>query len=168
MTIARATGGIEAGVNLERCDDTAQHILGQVVEGVTNLGHYARFRYVKFVDAVAYLASKAVAMASATTWSVTNDVSGGSALANLHPVGMTFQATPPTQNQFGWIQIDGIATFTAGSASIIAGDELRIDTGEDGDCEEATAGTDEAIIGYALATVADNATGLCMLTIRGA
>ena len=162
------TGPKSLGADLERCSSTQEHPLGQIVEGRTSTGQWARYRYVKFVDAVTYLAAKAVCLASATQWDVTNDVSGGSALANLYPVGMTFQATPPTQNQYGCVQIAGIATFTAGSAAIIAGDPLRIDTAEDGDVEEATAGTDEAIIGVAMATVADNATGLMLLLIRGA
>lgn len=166
--VAQFTGPLTQGVNLEQCDDSALYPLGTVTNGLDPAGRPARFRYVKFVDAVTYLANKVVCLASATTWDVTNDATGGSALAGNWPVGVTFQTTVPTQNQYGWVQIAGICSFVAGSASIIAGDPLKPDGSEDGDCDEATSGTDENIVGIALATVADNATGLMALAIRGA
>lgn len=162
------TGPDVAGINLERCDTTAQHRLGQVVEGVQADGTWGRYRYVQFVDAVAYTAGDVVTPASATTWAVTNDRAGGSALAKLYPAGVVFQATVPTQNQYGWVQIAGIANVRIGSAAVIAGDELMPDSAEDGEAEEATAGTHENILGIALATIADNATGRVKLMIRGA
>lgn len=155
------------GVNLEACTSAPEHALGTVVEGVDAAGRAARYRYVRFLDAVTYLAGHVVTIASATTWAVSNDRDGGSALAGLMPVGVVFQETPPTQNQYGWVQISGIATIIAGSASIAAGDYLKPDASEDGDTDEATAGTDENIVGVALAAIGDNASGLCMLTIRG-
>lgn len=164
---ARFTGGKEAGINLELCHDTAQHILGQECEGVTAGGTYAEYRYVRFVDAIAYVAGHSVCLASATTWDVTNDRAGGAALANLFPVGVVFQTVVPTQNQYGWVQCCGIATIIAGSAAIIAGDTLKVDASSDGLTDEGVNGTDENIVGVALATIADNAAGLCMLAIRG-
>lgn len=156
------------GVDLERCTDDPEHELGLVVEGKQGDGTWARYRYVRFLDAVTYVAGHVVTLASATTWAVSNDRSGGSALAGLMPVGVVFQATVPTQNQYGWVQIAGIANIIAGSSAIIAGDYLKPDASEDGDTDEATAGTDENLVGVALATIADNATGRCMLAIRGA
>jgi hypothetical protein len=165
--VHHATGSKGLGVNLERCSDAAEHELGMVIDGITNLGFRAQYKYVKFVDAVTYLINKVVCMADADGYDVSNDATGGSALANNWPVGMVFQTVVPAQNQYGWVQIRGIASFVAGSASIIAGDPLKPDGSEDGDCDEATAGTDENIVGVAMATVADNATGLMMLAIRG-
>jgi hypothetical protein len=43
-----------------------------------------------------------------------------------------------------------------------------VDASEDGEADEGAAGTDENLVGIALATIADNATGRVMLTIRGA
>jgi hypothetical protein len=162
------TGPNHLGVNLERCDATAQYPLGLVVEGRQGDGTHASYRYVQFLDAVAYVAGQVVTIASATTWAVSNDRSGGSALAGLMPVGVVFQTTVPTQNQYGWVQISGIANVTVGSASVIAGDYLKVDASEDGEADEGAAGTDENLVGIALATIADNATGRVMLTIRGA
>ena len=149
-------GNLAVGVDVTRYDDTAVYTLGETAEGEDG----KRYRYVKFVDAVTYAAAKIVVLASATTWDVTIDMAGGSALANLNAVGMCLGV--PTEDQFGWVQFEGIATFTAGSSGIIAGDELMPDS-EDGDLTEAAGGTDENICAVSLAVVADNATGLCML-----
>lgn len=167
MAVAQFTGPKTMTVNLMKCHDTAQHELGMLVSGISELGLAARYMYVKFLDAVTYKTTDVVCDASATTHAVSNDRAGGSTLAGQYPLGVVFQTTVPTQNQFGWIQVGGIATFTAGSAAIIAGDPLKPDATEDGDCDEATSGTDENIAGYAKATVADNATGLMQLAIRG-
>ncbi len=167
MALAKALGPKHLGINLELFGATAIHTLGQECIGLTPLGHVARFKYVKFVDAVTYLTAKVVCWASATSFDVSNDATGGSALAGNWPAGVLCQTAVPAANDYGWIQITGIATFTAGSAAIIAGDPLKPDGSEDGDMDEATSGTDENIAAVALATVADNATGLCMLHIRG-
>ena len=153
-------GNLVKGVDLTRFQASALYTLGAVAFGKNG----KEYRYVRFVDAVPYVAGHVVMLASATQWDVTNDMSGGSALAGLWPAGVCIGV--PTQNQYGWIQTKGIATFLAGSAAIIAGDPLKPDGTTDGASDEATAGTDENIMGVALATVADTATGLCMLHIR--
>ncbi len=149
-------GNLAVGVDVTRYDTTAFYTLGETAEGEDG----KRYRYVKFVDAVTYAAAKIVVLASATTWDVTIDMSGGSALANLNAVGMCLGV--PAEDEYGWVQIEGIATFTAGSAGIVPGDPLMPDS-EDGDLTEATAGTDENICAVSLATVGDNNTGVCML-----
>ena len=155
---------MEHGYNLERIDSSAQHVLGAVVEGTTALGHWAKFRYVKFEDAVAYLAGHFVNIgAGETTWNCTNDISN--AMAGYVPAGLVFQATVPTQNTYGWVQIAGIGTYLAGSAAIIAGDFLKNDGTTDGALDEATMGGTDVIVAQSLATVADTATGLCLLTM---
>jgi hypothetical protein len=151
---------------LEKSHDAAQHPLGTVVQGFTALGHAAKYRYVKFLDAVAYLAGHAVNIgAGKTAFEVTNDISG--AMAGQVPVGMVFQTTVPTQNQYGWVQSAGIATYLAGSAALIAGDFLQNDGTTDGALDEATMGGATPLFGQSLATVADAATGLMMLNIGG-
>ncbi len=161
---ARYTGAKAAGANLEVCTDTAQHTLGQVVEGVTALGHWAKYRYVKFEDAVTYVAGHFVNLgAGETTWEVTNDISA--AMAGYVPVGVVFQTTVPTENQYGWVQCAGIATVLIGSASVIAGDFLKNDGTTDGALDEATMGGTDVIVAQAIATIADTATGLALLTM---
>ena len=154
------------GVNLERIDSTAQHRLGQVVEGITALGHWGKFRYVKFEDAVTYVAGHFCNMgAGETTWEVTNDISA--AMAGYVGAGVVFQTTVPTEGTYGWVQCAGIATVLIGSAAVIAGDWLKNDGTTDGALDEATAGTDEEIQAQAIATIADTATGLAVLRIPG-
>lgn len=150
-------------INFDQIDATPQYPVGSKVTSGD-----ATYRYVKFVDAVTYKAYDCVTLASATTWDVTNDRAGGSALAGQMPVGFLLNyTTMPTANTYGWVKTSGIHSFTAGSAAIIAGDYLMPDTTEDGDCTEAAAGTDENICAVALATVADNAVGACFIAIRG-
>lgn len=161
------TGPKTSGINLEKCHTTAQHDLGQVVEGRQSGGLGARYRYVKFEDAVTYLAGHVVNLGAAETdYQVTNDISA--AMAGYVVVGVVFQTTPPLENEYGWCQISGIADVLIGSAAVIAGDWLKNDGTTDGAADEATAGTDEALVGQAIATIADAAIGKVLLTIRGA
>lgn len=145
------------GPSLDVCSATAEFPLGSLIEGVAGKA----YRYVQFVDAVAYVAGHlcTIADTAADEWKVTNDRAGGSAMAKHYPVGFVFQATVPTANQYGWVQCGGVATAIIGSAAVIAGDELMADATEDGEVEEAAAGTDERICAIALATIADNASG---------
>lgn len=148
--------GSHIGPSVDRCTDDPLYTLGEIVWGKDGKA----YRYVQFKDAVTYVAGHVVCL-KAASWAVTNDVSGN--MAGDHPVGVVFQTTVPTENQYGFVQVAGEATFVAGSASIVAGDWLKPDASEDGDMEEATAGTDENICAFALATVADNASGACLL-----
>jgi len=116
-------------------------------------------------DNVTYAANKAVVQASTGQHEVTIDVSGGSASAGIHPRG-TCVSVPTATYPYCWVQVTGFASYVAGSASIIDGDYLKPDASEDGDCDEATEGTDENIIGIAFGTTADNATGTMKLAIR--
>lgn len=159
------TGPVTQGVNLQRCTTAAEFPLGTVVEGRNAYG-MARYRYVQFRDAVTYVAGHFVnLLAGATTWQVTNDISG--AMAGYVPGGLVFQDTVPTQNQYGWIQVSGMGLATMGSASVIAGDFLKNDGTSDGLIDEATHGGTDVEVAQALATIADNATGLVLLTIQG-
>ncbi len=123
------------------------------------------YRYVKFVDAITYVSGQLCCLASATTWDVTNDRAGGAALAGHIPIGFV-QGTVPTANQHGWVQCGGIVTDAImGSAAVIAGDPLKPDATEDGDIDEATFGTHGNICAIAMATIADNGTGVVKVHI---
>lgn len=156
------TGPAAVAPNLDICTDTQEWDLGAVIEGKNGTA----YRYVQFVDAVTYVAGHLVTLADAdlNEWKVTNDRSGGSHMAGFHPVGVVFQATVPTENQYGWVQIAGVATILAGSNAIIAGDYLKADESTDGAADEATEGTDQNICAIALATIADTETGKALLT----
>lgn len=154
--------GPHIGPSLDKCWDTlmpASYKLGDIVWGENGKA----YRFVQFVDAVAYVAGHVVCadMAAADDWKVTNDVSAN--MAGDHPIGVVFQAVVPTENQYGFVQIAGEAIVMVGSASVIAGDYLKPDSSEDGEADEATAGTDENIFAIALETIADNATGRVLL-----
>lgn len=153
------TGPTNLAPNLDLCTSTQEFPMGTIVEGANGKA----YRYVQFVDAVTYVAGHVVCLdsAAADDWKVTNDVSAN--MAGDHPVGVVFQSTVPTENQYGWVQIAGEATVLIGSAEVIAGDYLKPDASTDGAADEATAGTDENILGVALATIGDTATGRVML-----
>jgi len=159
-------GPLASGVNTARYDSSAQYTLGEIAFGKDG----KKYRYVKFVDAVAYAAGHVVTLASATTWDVTNDRAGGSALANHPVVGVALGV--PTQNQYGWVQIAGIATVLIEGAAVIAGDILVADPTNDGAASEAdytaVAHADFLRVGQAMATIADGATGLVLLQIPSA
>lgn len=164
MATAKFTGPLHLGSNPEQCDDTQLFPLGTIAEGVTALGHWAKFRYVKFEDAVPYVAGHCTWMgAGETDWEVTNDISA--AMAGYVPAGIVFQNTVPTEGQYGWVQCAGIATVLIGSASVIAGDALKADGTTDGALDEATRGGTDVITATALATIADTATGLALLEL---
>ena len=166
-TSPRFKAGKMAGVNLTRKDDSAQHPIGTHVhsaEGNPDDGGGC-YRYVKFIDAVTYVVGH-LCTAAGILWQVTNDRSGGTAEAGLWPIGFLV-GDVPAENDFGWVQCGGIITDAVmGSNSVIAGDLLKPDATEDGDIEEAIAGTDENICAVAQATIADNAAGRVLAAIR--
>lgn len=146
--------------NINLCTTDPLWPLGTIIEGKNGKA----YRYVQFVDAVTYVAGHLVCLdiAAANDWKVSNDTSGN--MAGNHPAGVVFQDVVPTENQYGFVQIAGeCATVLIGSAAVIAGDYLKDDGTTDGAADEATAGTDENIMGIALETIADTASGRVML-----
>lgn len=163
--MTQATGPKLTGVNLDRCTTAQEHDLGEVYDGKNG----KKYRYVKFEDAITYATGHFVWIGAAETdWEVTNDISA--AMAGYVPVGVIHHATAnvPTENQYGWVQIAGMATVLIGSAAVIAGDFLKADGTTDGALDEATMGGTDVICAQALATIADAATGNVLLTIPGA
>lgn len=95
------------------------------------------YRYVKFVDAVTYAAGQVLTFASATTWDVTNDRAGGSAIAGHGVAGVCLGV--PAQNEYGWIQIAGLVAV---NGTYSAGDFLK---------PHATSNGDAVVSGYTAA-----------------
>lgn len=94
------------GVNLDRYTDAAEHELGDIYVGRNG----KVFRYVRFLDAVTYVAGHVCTRGTTGTnvWNVTNDRVGGSSVAGLEVVGVLHGTnTVPAQNQYGWIQVAG-------------------------------------------------------------
>jgi hypothetical protein len=141
--------------------------LGDVVEAPNHISRaygMARYRLVKLADAVDAANKKCCTSATSGVWDVTLDQDGGGTpRANLAPIGMFIGVVDVSETPYCFVQISGVAAYTAGSASIIDGDYLMPDT-ENGDLTEATEGTDQNIVGWSIGTVADNAEGLVMLT----
>jgi len=162
---ARTTGSHDLGANLELCTTDMKFPLGTIVEGKTAAGRPAKFRYVKFEDAITYVAGHFCNMgAGETDWEVTNDISA--AMAGYVPAGVVFQEVVPTEGQYGWVQCSGIATVLIGSAAVVAGDALKNDGTTDGALDEATRGGTDVVVAQAIATISDAATGLAILTIE--
>lgn len=113
------TGPMTQGANLDSyVSTTPEYQLGQVAQGING----RKYRYVQFLDAVAYLAGH-VCTAGTTTaadqWTVTNDRAGGSNITGHEVIGVLHgTVNVPTQNQYGWIQIAGecvpLGTYAAG------------------------------------------------------
>jgi hypothetical protein len=148
------------GIDLARYTSVAEYTFGALAFGKDGKS----YRYVRFLDAVAYAAGHVVTVAG-TGWQVTNDRSGGSAQAGLEAVGVCLGV--PTQDQYGWVQVAGIATVLIEGAAVIAGDRLVTDETNDGAAREINYTTYAAIqernVGTALATIGDGATGLVLL-----
>lgn len=89
--------------------------------------------YVRYLDAVTYTTGMVCAPASATAYSVSNDVAGGSstclrfagAVPNVDQWGNTVTAVP-AQNDYGWLQILGYhsAIRDNGDDDIAQGDSV--------------------------------------------
>lgn len=153
-------GPLASGPDLTRYTSVAEYTAGELAFGKDG----KVYRYVQFKDAVAYAAGHVCVLAG-TGWQVTNDKSGGSALAGLEAVGIALGVA--TQNYYGWVQVSGIATVLIEGAAVIAGDRLVVDETNDGAAREIDYTTYAAIqernVGIALATIADGATGLVLL-----
>lgn len=107
---------------------TKNGVLGSKIEVGSN-----EWTYVRFLDAVTYVVGHVCAVAAATGYSVSNDVSGGSsiglrfagAIPNVDERGNAVTAVP-AQNDYGYLQTRGYhsAIKTNGDDDIAAGDTL--------------------------------------------
>lgn len=159
-------GPLTQGVDTTMFTDSAHYTLGEVAIGKDG----KKYRYVQFKDAVTYAAGHVCCLASASTWAVSNDVDGGSQLAGTIVVGICLGV--PTANQYGWVQIAGIATVLHEGASIAIGDILVADPSNDGAASEAdytaVAHADFKKVGIALAATGDGENGAVLLEIASA
>ena len=80
----------------------------------------------------------------------------------VHGTSLGVSAAAFTDDQYGWLQVWGLATVKAGAA-ISEGNALQLDASEEGDFIPATAGTPEWLGIHANADIADNATGTATL-----
>ena len=154
------TGGKSLGPNLNRYTDTPEHELGMCVESLGN-----EYRYVRFVDNVAYAPGHVVTLAG-TNWEVTNRRSGGSDIS-LIPVGVCTGS--PSQNQYGWVQTTGIADVLCTGTGIVAGDVLVPSPTVNGAAAENTYGSVThdtlCILGVALQAISSGSTGKVLLLL---
>ena len=108
------------------------------------------YRYVKFVDAIAYIAGHVCLMASATQWDVTNDVAGGASIATagavVNAVGVAMAVM--TEDSFGFMAVDGIVSVST-DASVAIGENLVPHT-VNGQSDTMAAGEEHLVFGQAL------------------
>lgn len=111
-------GPLTQGPNLDLYGSTQLFELGTLAHGANG----KTFRYVKFLDAVTYVAGHVCCAATTTAidqWTVTNDRAGGSNITGQIVVGVLHgTANVPAQNDYGWIQVAGecapAGTYAAG------------------------------------------------------
>ena len=122
------------------------------------------YEYGQFLDAVTYAAGQPLQRAHATSFKVTNDISGGSALTAARPAGICLGV--PTQNQYGWVLRFGYyaTVVTNGDDDIAAGDAIIVGA-SDGVVDSVAAATTTVhtkAVGYAPAVDvdADNTVGV--------
>lgn len=117
---------------------TATHSLGQEYTALFN-GERAVFRFVRVVDQ-AVADGDCVLPASATSWDVTSDFSGGSAITTEACVGVAVGAI--SQNRYGFVMIRGRHDAVNCVSTVGIGDHLMPPSVTDGRAEEATAAGD--------------------------
>ena len=153
-------GPLERGVDLDRFYSRAIYPVGQLAFGKDG----TVYKFVRFRDAVTYAAGHVVTVASDDGNEVTNDRSGGSAIAGLPVAGVCLGA--PNQDDYGWIQVAGVATVLAGTG-LSAGDQLipHASTNGAADARAADSGTaaNNNVFGFALAGISNGQTGAAKL-----
>lgn len=129
-------------------DTVPQMAVGTIVWDFVNAKAY---KYVKFLDAVAYLAGHVVQYANTACTSVSNDVSGGTTIGTgcTNPAGLCLAVQ--TENSYGFIQIAGVG-LAYGDGSVAAGEVVVADTGADGRADTMAAGEEHQAFGVAQST----------------
>ncbi len=124
MTAPAFKPGPETQVNFNQIDTAAVWPLGTEVETANG----KEFKYVEFLDSVAYLEGHVVTLAGGTIdeWKVTNDRAGGSGdvatfghiVIGVVPALSTMPAPTGSLRQFGWVQTEGecvvLGTYASG------------------------------------------------------
>ncbi len=126
-------------------------VVGGLYEWVANGFIY---RYVQFKDAVTYAAGQSVEYAATTGLAVTNDRAGGSSVGRA-AAGVVLGVM--TQDSYGFILVQGVATLaTSGADDIAAGETLITHATTDGTVDGVATWT-LGCIGVALAADVDAA-----------
>jgi hypothetical protein len=125
-------------------DAAATFVVGQILDYQGNL-----YRYVQFVDAVAYAAGHVVCWANTTRTAVTNDFAGGSRVGS-RAAGIALGVM--TQNYYGFILVQGYYATVYGDGSVAAGDRVvaEIAGPTDGTADTMAAGEEAEVFGEAL------------------
>jgi len=123
-------------------DAAATFVVGQIYDDAGFL-----YRYVQFVDAVAYAAGHVLAWANTTRTAVTNDRAGGSAVG-IRTAGICLATM--TQNYYGFILVNGYYATVLGDGSVAAGESVVLDTGVDGGADTMAAGEEDEVFGMCL------------------
>ncbi len=120
--------------------------------------HRAMFRLVRVVDNGGS-DGDVMCMASSTSWDVTNDRTGGSAIedaGNLQK-GVGVLVGTITVNQYGWMLVSGIHDAVKTDGNVLIGRSLKLDNGlADGQCMMVAAGSEQLRFGHALAADVGN------------
>ncbi len=121
------------------------------------------YKFVKLVSVDG--AANKMTYLTTTANEVTIDEDATDIATTIHATGMCTGTVDISDKPYAWVQVTGTATFHAGSAGISKGVYLMPDSDntDNGNLTAATAGTDANICAIAMATVADDATGLCHL-----
>lgn len=125
------------------------------------------YRFVQFVDGVAYADGQSVEYADATTgYVVTNDRAGGSSIGRV-AAGICLRVM--TQNYYGFVLVRGFhgTVLTSGADNIAVGECLITHATTDGTVDgEAANALTTAVVGVALAADVDAAnTVAAMITV---
>lgn len=133
-------------------DATPRTKLGTVADGLDSTrGHPAKFMYVQHKNAVTVVSGHCASYVSATAFTVTNDVSGGSGGNSLGVVAGAY-VNVPTTDYYCWIQIEGYHPTLLGDGSVAAGEGIAY---------EATDGTWDTV------TTGEMPCGSCLLADTG-
>lgn len=119
------------------------------------------YRYVQFLDAVAYIAGHVLTWANATGTAVTNDRAGGSAVGSTQAVGVATRVH--TENHYGFMQVSGVNADVQTDTGVSAGESLVAHT-VDGQSDTMAAGEEHLVFATALA---DDATNTVTANLRG-
>lgn len=126
---------------------TAEFDIGGLYDAFYN-GVLCTFRYVRFVDAIAYAKGHACTWASTTTYDVTNDRTGGSSLGP-RVAGIAMRVH--TQNYYGFVMVSGLHDAVLGDGNVTAATTVMTDTSVDGGSLNLAGGSEHLVFGLALA-----------------
>ena len=125
-------------------DASPTFTLGEVLSYQGNL-----FRYIQVVD-LATVNGSLLTYSTATSGFVgTTDRSGGTALAELKPIGVAMGVI--AVNQYGFVMVCGTHTAVLSDGAVVAGESVMPHATTDGTMDTMAAGDEDHVFGVALA-----------------